>query len=81
MKNLVNYFDDININGLDDYILSVSLDNCYEDVANATVRSTQSNTTGMGNPKPPTEEENGSEPMVNKKKKTHKRKSKCKEEE
>lgn len=81
MKNLVNYFDDININGLDDYILSVNLDNCYEDVADATAKSTPSNTVGMGNPKPPTDDSNGSEPITHKKKKSHRRKSGYKEEE
>lgn len=81
MKNLVNYFDDIDISGLKDYVLVEVLDECAEATAN---KATPANTMGMGNPKMPTEDgEAGTEPLATSKPKakSKKRKKKFKEEE
>ena len=76
MKNLVNYLSDIDITGLDDYVLSTYLDDRYDSLNETT--ATPGNTTGMGNPKPPAADGEASEPLRTKKRK-HKRKcSKCK---
>lgn len=80
MKNLVNYFDDIDISGLKDYVLVEVLDECAEATAN---KATPANTMGMGNPKMPGEDGEGSEPLAQKKpkKKRSNYKKKLSEEE
>ena len=83
MKNLINYFDDIDIRGLKDYVLCEVLDECAESTAN---RATAANTMGMGNPKMPTEDgEAGTEPLHSKTKSSKKskipKKKKSKSEE
>lgn len=81
MKNLVNYFDDIDISGLKDYVLVEVLDECAEATAN---KATPANTMGMGNPKMPGEDgEIGTEPLAQKKpkKKRSNHKKKLSEEE
>ena len=60
MKNIASHFKEIDIQGLDDYILCETLDLVAEECANAT----PANTMGMGNPKMPTEDgEVGTEPL------------------
>lgn len=81
MKNIASHFKEIDIQGLDDYILCETLDLVAEECANA---STSANTMGMGNPKMPTEDgEVGTEPLATSKPKTKskKHKKRFKEEE
>jgi len=81
MKNIASHFKEIDIRGLDDYILCETLDLVAEECANA---STPANTMGMGNPKMPGEDgEAGTEPLAQKKpkKKRSNYKKKLSEEE
>lgn len=80
MKNIASHFKEIDIRGLDDYILCETLDLVAEECANA---STPANTMGMGNPKMPGEDGEGTEPLAQKKpkKKRSNYKRKLSEEE
>lgn len=69
MKNIASHFKEIDIQGLDDYILCETLDLVAEECTNAT----PANTMGMGNPKMPTEDgEVGTEPLKTAKRKKEK---------
>lgn len=85
MKNIASHFKEIDIQGLDDYILCETLDLVAEECANATpANTTAKNTMGMGNPKMPTEDgEVGTEPLATSKPKakSKKHKKRFKEEE
>lgn len=65
MKNIASHFKEIDIQGLDDYILCETLDLVSEECADSTpANTTAKNTMGMGNPKMPTEDgEVGTEPL------------------